>query len=98
MVRALRAGARAYILKGHVHRELLETIRTVHSGGKRIPPDIASELAEHVTEDELSNREIEVLRLIAGGNSNKAIADQTLYRGSDRKEPRHKYSLQAERQ
>lgn len=76
VLRALRAGARAYILKGHVHRELLETIRTVHAGRKRIPSDIAVELAEHTTEDELSSREIEVLRLIAAGNSNKQIADQ----------------------
>jgi DNA-binding NarL/FixJ family response regulator len=76
VLRALRAGARAYLLKGHVHRELLETIHTVHAGRKRIPPDIATELAEHAAEDELSPREIEVLRLIAGGNSNKEIADQ----------------------
>jgi DNA-binding NarL/FixJ family response regulator len=76
VLRALRAGARAYILKGHVHRELLETIRTVHAGRKRIPPDIATQLAEHATDDELSSREIEVLRLIATGNSNKEIADR----------------------
>lgn len=76
VLRALRAGARAYILKGHVHRELLETIRSVHAGRKKIPPDIATELAEHAAEDELSSREIEVLRLIAAGNSNKEIADQ----------------------
>jgi len=76
VIRALRAGARAYILKGHVHRELLETIRTVNAGRKRIPPDIATELAEHATDDELSYREIEVLRLIAAGNSNKGIADR----------------------
>src|SRR6201991_1298469 len=76
VLRALRAGARAYILKGHVHRELLETIHTVHAGRKRIPPDIATELAEHAAEDELSSREIEVLRLIATGNSNKEIADR----------------------
>jgi DNA-binding NarL/FixJ family response regulator len=76
VLRALRAGARAYILKGHVHRELLETIHTVHAGRKRIPPDIATELAEHATEDELSSREIEVLRLIGAGNSNKQIGDQ----------------------
>jgi DNA-binding NarL/FixJ family response regulator len=76
VLRALRAGARGYILKGHVHRELLETIRTVHAGQKRIPSDIAVELAEHATEDELSFREIEVLRLIATGNSNKEIGDQ----------------------
>ena len=71
---ALRAGARAYVLKGNVHLELLETIRTVHQGRKRIPPEIATELAEHATEDDLSVREIEVLRLIAAGNSNREIA------------------------
>ena len=73
---ALRAGARAYLLKANVHLELLEAIRTVHEGRKRIPPEIASELAEHATEDALSCREIEVLRLIAAGNSNKLIADR----------------------
>jgi len=73
---ALRAGARAYLLKGNVHLELLEVIRAVHEGRKKIPPEIASELAEHATEDELSAREIEVLRLIASGNSNKQIADR----------------------
>jgi|SRR5580658_3216345 DNA-binding NarL/FixJ family response regulator len=76
VVRALRAGARAYILKGHVRKELLETIRAVHAGQKRIPADIASELAEHAADDELTAREIDVLRLIAAGNSNKLIADQ----------------------
>jgi len=76
VLRALRAGARGYILKGHVHRELLETIHSVMQGRKRIPPDIAEELAEHATDEELSGREIDVLRLIAGGNSNKQIADQ----------------------
>jgi DNA-binding NarL/FixJ family response regulator len=75
VVRALRAGARAYLLKGH-DRELIETIHAVHKGRKRVPPEVASELAEHATDDELSAREIEVLRLIAGGNSNKQIADQ----------------------
>ena len=76
VVKALRAGARAYILKGHVHRELLETIRAVHAGQKRIPPDIAAQLAEHAADDELTQREIDVLRLIGAGNSNKLIADQ----------------------
>ena len=76
ILKALKAGARAYILKGHVHRELLETIRAVHAGQKRIPPDIAAQLAEHATDDALSSREIGVLRLIAAGNSNKLIADQ----------------------
>ena len=75
VLRALKAGARAYILKGHVHRELLDTIRAVHAGQKRIPPDIAAELAEHAADDHLTQREIDVLRLIAAGNSNKLIAD-----------------------
>jgi DNA-binding NarL/FixJ family response regulator len=76
VLRALKAGARGYVLKGHVHRELLETIRAVHAGQKRIPPEIATELAEHAADDELTSREIGVLRLIAAGNSNKLIADQ----------------------
>lgn len=76
VLKALKAGARAYLLKGQVHRELLETIRAVHAGRKRIPPDIAAELAEYAADDALSPREIEVLRLIATGNSNKLIADQ----------------------
>ena len=76
VVAALRAGARGYILKGQVHRELLETIRAVHAGQKRIPPEIAAELANHVADDDLSPREIDVLRLIATGNANKQIADK----------------------
>jgi DNA-binding NarL/FixJ family response regulator len=76
VLRALRAGARGYLLKGHVHRELLETIRAVHAGQKRISPDIAAELASHATDDELTEREIDVLRLIGAGNANKQIADQ----------------------
>jgi DNA-binding NarL/FixJ family response regulator len=76
VLRALKAGARAYVLKGHVHRELLETIRAVHAGEKRIPPDVATELAEHTMDDGLTAREIDVLRLIATGNANKQIADQ----------------------
>jgi len=75
-LRALKAGARGYILKGHVHRELLDTIRAVHAGQKRIPPEVAAELADHATEDDLSSREIDVLRLIATGNANKEIACQ----------------------
>ena len=76
VLRALRAGARAYLLKGHVHKELLETIRAVHAGQKRIPPDVAAELAEHAMDDELTEREIDVLRLVAAGNANKHIADR----------------------
>ena len=76
VLRSLKAGARAYILKGHVHRELLDTIRAVHAGQRRIPPEVAAELAEHAVGDDLSSREIEVLRLIARGNANKEIAAQ----------------------
>jgi DNA-binding NarL/FixJ family response regulator len=76
VLRALKAGAQGYILKGHVRRELLDTIRAVHAGQKRIPPEVAAELAEHTAEDELTSREIAVLRLIATGNANKAIAGQ----------------------
>jgi DNA-binding NarL/FixJ family response regulator len=74
VLRALRAGARAYLLKGH-DRELIQTIHAVMEGRKRLPPEVAAELAEHATDDELSEREIEVLKLIAAGNSNKQIAD-----------------------
>jgi len=76
VVRALKAGARAYLLKGTVNRDLLETIRAVHAGHKRIPPELATELAEHAAEDELTSREIDVLRRIACGNANKEIAFQ----------------------
>jgi DNA-binding NarL/FixJ family response regulator len=76
VLRALRGGAQGYILKGHVHRELLETIRAVHAGKKRIPPEVAAELADHAAEDNLTSREIDVVRLIASGNANKVIADQ----------------------
>jgi DNA-binding NarL/FixJ family response regulator len=74
VVRALKAGARGYVLKGHVPRELLDTIRAVHAGQKRIPPEVAAEVADHAVDDELSSREIDVLRLIAAGNANKQIA------------------------
>ncbi len=74
-VRSLKAGARAYLLKRQVHRELLDTIRAVHSGQKRIPQEIALELVDHPTDD-LTPREVDVMQLIALGNSNKQIADQ----------------------
>ena len=74
VTRALKAGARAYILKGRLAGELLETIRAVHGGRKRIPPEVAADIAEHAGESGLTEREMEVLRLIAGGNANKEIA------------------------
>lgn len=76
VLRALEAGARAYLLKSTLRKELAETIRLVHAGQKRIAPEVASGLAEHALDDALSPREIEVLRLIASGNANKMIASQ----------------------
>ncbi len=76
VLRALKAGARAYLLKGLLRKELLETIRAVHAGQKRISPDVAVELADHALDDALTSREIDVLRLIAGGHANKLVADQ----------------------
>jgi DNA-binding NarL/FixJ family response regulator len=74
--RALKAGARAYLLKSLLRRELLDTIRAVHAGQKRIPAEVASQIAEHLADDSLTLREIDVLRLIAAGNANKIIADK----------------------
>jgi DNA-binding NarL/FixJ family response regulator len=71
---ALKAGASGYLLKNLVRKELLETIRVVHAGKRRVPPEIATEIAEHVADDALTEREIEVLRRVAGGKSNKVIA------------------------
>ena len=76
VLRALRAGARGYLLKGNIHTELLDAIRAVHAGRKRVPAEVAAELAGHAGEEELTGREIEVLRLIAKGNTNKEIAAQ----------------------
>jgi len=71
--RALKAGARAYLMKGNLRKELLETIRAVHAGQKRLSSEAASEIAEHSTDDPLTPREIDVLRLVAAGNANKEI-------------------------
>ena len=75
-LRALQAGARAYLLKNAVHRELLDTIRSVHSGKKAMSPEVTYELAEHAIDDTLTPGEIDVLRLIAAGKANKQIADE----------------------
>jgi DNA-binding NarL/FixJ family response regulator len=73
---ALKAGARAYLLKNLLHKELLETIRAVHAGKKTLSPEASFQIAEHATDDALTPGEISVLRLIAAGNANKQIADQ----------------------
>jgi DNA-binding NarL/FixJ family response regulator len=74
--RALRAGASAYILKSMPKNELLGVIRSVHAGKRHIPPEVAVRLAEHLADDDLTTRELDVLRLIRDGYRNKQIADQ----------------------
>ena len=76
VMRALKAGARAYLLKSTLHKELLDTIRAVHTGKRTVSPEISFQLAEHGTDDALTPGEIAVLSLIAAGNANKQIADQ----------------------
>jgi DNA-binding NarL/FixJ family response regulator len=71
--RALKAGARAYLMKGELRKELLETVRAVHAGQKRLSSEVAAEIAEHVTDSSLTPREIDVLRLVASGNANKEV-------------------------
>jgi DNA-binding NarL/FixJ family response regulator len=76
VVRAMKAGAAAYLAKDAVPEELIGTIRTVHAGRKTVSPQVAVKLAAHATDDPLTRAEIDVLRLIAGGNTNKLIGDQ----------------------
>jgi len=73
--RALKAGARGYILKSMSPPEMTEAIRQVHRGKKHVPPEVAAQIAEHVGEPELTTRELEVLRHLAGGNRNRDIGD-----------------------
>jgi two-component system, NarL family, response regulator len=73
-LRALRAGAVGYLLKGELRTDLVQTIRAVHAGGRRIPAEVAADLAAHLGEDALSEREIQVLRSVALGNTNKRVA------------------------
>jgi len=75
-LRALKAGAVGYLLKSLIRTELLQAIRSVHTGQRQIPADIAADLAEHAGEDTLSDRELEVLRRVAAGNSNRQVATQ----------------------
>ena len=74
--RAFKAGASGYLLKNMVRKELIDTVRTVHAGKKRIPPEIAVEMAEHHSDDALTEREIDVLREVAAGNANKMVAQR----------------------
>jgi DNA-binding NarL/FixJ family response regulator len=74
--RALRAGAKGYVLKSMPKNELLDVIRMVHAGGRHVPPEVAARIAEHLGEEDLTTRELEVLRLIRDGFRNKQIAEQ----------------------
>ena len=76
ILRALKAGAPAYLLKNSLHKELLETIRVVHAGKKALSPEVSYQIAEHATDDLLTPAEILVLKLIAAGNANKQIGVQ----------------------
>jgi DNA-binding NarL/FixJ family response regulator len=76
ILRALKSGAQGYLLKSTFHKELVDTIRAVYSGKKRLSPEVSHEIAEHSTDDALTPAEISVLKLIAAGNANKQIADQ----------------------
>ena len=71
---ALKAGAAGYLLKNMVRKELIDTIRAVHAGKRRVPPEIATEIAEHVADDALTEREVQILQCVAAGKSNKLIA------------------------
>ncbi len=75
-LRALQAGARGYLLKDTLHKELLDTVRAVHAGKKSLSPEVSFQLAEHATDDALTPAEVGILRLIAEGLANKQIADQ----------------------
>lgn len=75
-LRAFKAGAVGYLLKSMLRTELIDTIKLVHAGHRRIPPEIAAEMAEHAADEALTKRETEVLRHVAGGNSNKIIASE----------------------
>lgn len=76
VVRAFKAGAVGYLLKSTLRKDLIDAVRSVHAGLRRIPPEIAAEIASHVVEDALTERELSILQAVAAGNSNKLVADQ----------------------
>lgn len=76
IVRALKAGAQGYLLKGLLRKELLDTIRAIYAGKKRVSPEVAGQVAEYAADSSLTTREIEVLQLVAQGNANKMVAER----------------------
>ena len=93
--RALSAGARGYLLKNMPPKELVEAIRQVHAGRKRIPGEIAAQLAEHITDERLTEREIDVLQHVAGGNRNRDIAEQLAHFRGNGQGPRQAHHGEA---
>ena len=75
-IRVFKAGARGYVLKNTPPKDLVDAIRQVHTGKKRIPPDVAAQLAEHLSDEALTDREIDVLSHVAQGNRNRDIAER----------------------
>ena len=96
--RALQAGARGYMLKSMPPSDLLAGIREVHAGRKRIPPEVAAHLAEHLGEEALTARELEVLRQVAGGNRNRGHRRAAVHLGGDRQGPRQAHHGEAGRE
>src|SRR6266478_9157233 len=100
-LRALKAGARAYLLKDTLHKELLSTIRAVYAGKKSLSPEVSYQLAEHATDEALTAAEVRVVRLIAEGNANKEIAAQLsisedTVKGQVRRSEEHTSELQSQ--
>ena len=96
--RALAAGARGYMLKNMPPKDLVDGVRQVHAGKKRIPHEIAAQLAEHVSDEALTAREIDVLQHVAGGNRNRDIAEQPVHLGRDGEGPRQAHHGEAGRE
>ena len=98
ILRALKAGAQAYLLKNTLHKELLETIRTVHAGKKSLSPEVSYQIAEHATDDTLTPAEISVLRLIAAGQCEQANCGSALHHGGNGQEPSQVHPFEIGRQ
>ena len=98
ILRALKAGAQAYLLKNTLHKELLETIRAVHAGKKTLSPEVSYQIAEHATDDALTPAEIRVLRLDRGRECEQANCGSALHHGGNRQESSQVHPFQIRRQ
>ncbi len=95
-LRALKAGAMGYLMKATLRRDLLDTIRAVHAGQRRVPAEVANELAQHAMDDSLTEREIEVLKQVAGGCSNKVVAERLKITEDTVQRPRAEHPVEAQ--